>query len=69
MAQGILAYSPVGWANHLTYENKKLIHSIMQICGSILAIAGSAVQMASTNLTLETPHGICGKLITIIKIT
>ncbi|CAB3228804.1 unnamed protein product [Arctia plantaginis] len=68
MAQGILAYSPVGWANHLKYDSKKIIHSTMQICGSILAISGSAVIIAETNLTFTTSHGICGLVATILTV-
>ncbi|CAB3256971.1 unnamed protein product [Arctia plantaginis] len=66
MAQGILAYSPVGWANYLTNDNNKIIHSTMQICGSILAISGSAVIIANTNLRLNTSHGICGLVATLL---
>ncbi|CAH0625433.1 unnamed protein product [Chrysodeixis includens] len=61
MAQGILSLCPHNaWSAHLTLGHKKRIHWILQIMGSILAIAGSALYILNKPVHWNTLHGKYG---------
>ncbi|XP_014365509.2 uncharacterized protein LOC106716504 [Papilio machaon] len=61
MSQAVLSMNPyASWAKVLSYENKKMIHWLMQILGSVLAIAGSIVKLADRNTNFRSAHGILG---------
>lgn len=66
MSQAILTFSPNnGWTNSLKYPNKKMVHWVMQVSGSILAIAGSIIRFTNLNEHMQTAHGILGESIII----
>ncbi|XP_026742840.1 uncharacterized protein LOC113504628 [Trichoplusia ni] len=61
MAQAVLTFNPHnGWSTNIKFPVKRKLHAVMQICGSSLAIAGTAVQMASVFNNLRSTHGIFG---------
>lgn len=63
MAQAVLTFNPHnGWSTNIKFPVKRKLHAVMQICGSSLAIAGTAVQMANVFNNLRSTHGIFGKL-------
>ncbi|XP_026730998.1 uncharacterized protein LOC113496084 [Trichoplusia ni] len=62
MAEGILSLCPHNaWSAHLTLVHKKRIHWILQIMGSTLAIAGSAIYIEFKTVHWDTLHGQFGK--------
>ncbi|CAD0197766.1 unnamed protein product [Chrysodeixis includens] len=61
MAQGILSLCPHNmWSAHLTLAHRKRIHWILQIMGSVLAIAGSALYIEFKTVHWDTLHGQFG---------
>lgn len=64
MAQAILSLSPYNtWSTHLKLQDKKRAHTVLQIVGSALAIAGSFVKIMdkynnSNAVNWDTLHGI-----------
>ncbi|KPJ05722.1 hypothetical protein RR46_02244 [Papilio xuthus] len=61
MSQAVLSMNPyASWAKVLSYENKKMIHWLMQILGSVLAIAGSIVKLVDGVPNFRSAHGILG---------
>ncbi|XP_068620596.1 uncharacterized protein [Battus philenor] len=61
MSQAILTLNPyASWAKTLNYEDKKVIHWVMQFTGSALAIAGSIIRMVDVQSNFKTAHGILG---------
>lgn len=67
MAQAILSLSPYNtWSAHLKLKDKKRAHTVLQILGSALAIAGSFVKIMDkynnpNAVNWDTLHGIFGK--------
>ncbi|XP_004933387.1 transmembrane reductase CYB561D2 [Bombyx mori] len=69
MSQAILTFSPNnGWTNSLKYPNKKMVHWVMQVSGSILAIAGSIIRFTNLNEHMQTAHGILGLIALILTV-
>ncbi|CAK1584533.1 unnamed protein product [Parnassius mnemosyne] len=61
MSQAILSLNPyTSWTKNLKREDKKIIHWVMQITGSILAIAGSIIRIIDVQPNFRTAHGIVG---------
>ncbi|XP_038212709.1 uncharacterized protein LOC119832948 [Zerene cesonia] len=61
MAQAILMLSPENaWSKVLTFRDKRRAHTILQISGSALAIAGSIIKMLDKNQNFNTLHGQFG---------
>ncbi|XP_063540318.1 probable transmembrane reductase CYB561D1 [Cydia strobilella] len=61
MAQAILTFNPNnGWSRSMRYQDKKVIHWVMQIAGSLLAIIGSIIRIVNVSNNFQTPHGILG---------
>lgn len=62
MSQAILVFNPyVGWASNLLRPQKQIVHIIMQIFGSTLAITGSILKITNREGSLTSAHGILGK--------
>lgn len=62
MAEAILSLSPHnGWSAHLKLVDKRRAHWILQILGSVLAIAGSVVKFVNKNSHWNTYHGQFGE--------
>ncbi|CAH2090345.1 unnamed protein product [Euphydryas editha] len=58
MAEAILSLCPHnGWSNRLQLEDKRKAHWILQILGSILAIAGSIIKALDNDVNWNTYHG------------
>lgn len=61
MAQAILTFNPNnGWSRSMRYQDKKVIHWVMQIAGSLLAITGSIIRITNISNNFQSPHGILG---------
>ncbi|XP_063626567.1 uncharacterized protein LOC134798156 [Cydia splendana] len=61
MAQAILTFNPNnGWSRSMRYQDKRVIHRVMQIAGSLLAITGSIIRMVNLTNNFQSPHGILG---------
>lgn len=64
MAQGVLAFSShTGWALSLKYEDKRIIHMVMQISGASLALVGGFIRATDLDSNFQTAHGILGEMI------
>uniref|UniRef100_A0A1E1W530 Cytochrome b561 domain-containing protein n=1 Tax=Pectinophora gossypiella TaxID=13191 RepID=A0A1E1W530_PECGO len=62
MTQAILSLSPfTGWSNTFKHQDKKTIHLVMQIIGSILAITGSMIRIFNVAAHFQSAHGSLGK--------
>ncbi|XP_047996575.1 transmembrane reductase CYB561D2-like [Leguminivora glycinivorella] len=69
MAQGILTFSPhTGWTRSMRYQDKKVIHWVMQVAGSILAVTGSIIRIVNVSNNFQTPHGILGLIAMIFTV-
>ncbi|XP_030026521.1 uncharacterized protein LOC115444754 [Manduca sexta] len=68
MSQAILTFSPHSWANSLMYPKKKIIHLVMQVVGSLMAIVGSIIRFASLTDHLQSAHGILGFIAFILTV-
>ncbi|CAH0727009.1 unnamed protein product, partial [Brenthis ino] len=63
MAQAILSLCPHnGWSANLRLFDKKVAHTILQVLGSALAIAGSFIKILDKSEHWNTLHGQFGKL-------
>lgn len=63
MSQAVLTLNPhAGWASTLKYPDKRMVHWVMQVLGSILAISGAAVKLAD-GANLDSAHGITGEIL------
>ncbi|CAG5049256.1 unnamed protein product [Parnassius apollo] len=61
MSQAILSLNPyTSWTKTLKHADKKIIHWVMQITGSVLAIAGSIIRIIDVQTNFTTAHGIVG---------
>ncbi|XP_063830667.1 uncharacterized protein LOC135079949 [Ostrinia nubilalis] len=69
MTQSILVLSSHnGWSRTIRYKDRKIVHLLMQVFGSILAIAGNIVVMVEKNVHFNTTHGILGLVAMIFTI-
>ncbi|KAI8420130.1 hypothetical protein MSG28_008709 [Choristoneura fumiferana] len=69
MAQAVLAFSShTGWALSLKFEDKKIIHMVMQIGGALLALVGSFIRITDLNNNFQTAHGILGLVAMILTV-
>ncbi|XP_032518186.2 uncharacterized protein LOC116770703 [Danaus plexippus] len=58
MSEAILSLCPYnGWSNYLRLTDKKRTHAILQMAGSILALAGCFIMSISKNVNFNTLHG------------
>ncbi|CAH2090346.1 unnamed protein product [Euphydryas editha] len=58
MAEAILGLCPhSGWADSLRLVDKRRVHTVMQILGSGLAIAGSIIMALTKTVNWDTLHG------------
>ncbi|KAL4705123.1 hypothetical protein ACJJTC_009754 [Scirpophaga incertulas] len=57
MAEAILAMAPDSWLSTLNLKHKKLLHWIMQVLGSLLALIGSFIKILDKNQHWNTLHG------------
>ncbi|XP_072942987.1 transmembrane reductase CYB561D2-like [Epargyreus clarus] len=71
MAQAILAMNPYNsWSNILLHQDKKICHWVMQILGSIIALAGGIIQITNRNIIrhFSTAHGVLGLIAMILTV-
>lgn len=61
MAEGFLALAPGSWAAKFTLVDRKRVHWILLLFGSILAIVGSITQSFINTIHFYTLHGKFGK--------
>ncbi|CAG9583195.1 unnamed protein product [Danaus chrysippus] len=58
MSEAILSLCPYnGWSNYLRLADKKRAHTILQVVGSVLALAGCFVMVLAKNVNFNTLHG------------
>ncbi|CAH0399990.1 unnamed protein product [Chilo suppressalis] len=60
MAESILALAPDSWLSSLKLRHKRLVHWVMQVLGSVLALAGTIIQSLSREVNFYTLHGQFG---------
>ncbi|XP_026324442.1 uncharacterized protein LOC113233534 [Hyposmocoma kahamanoa] len=60
MAEACLALAPGSWASNFTLVDKRRVHWILQLVGSILAIAGSVLKSIDNNVNWFSYHGQFG---------
>ncbi|XP_041985031.1 uncharacterized protein LOC121737421 [Aricia agestis] len=48
------------WARAFKHEDRKMVHMVLQILGSILALAGGITRIADTGYIVWNTHGIFG---------
>lgn len=62
MAEAIIGLCPnSGWADSLTLVDKRRAHTVMQVVGSGLAIAGSIIMALTKPVNWDSLHGQFGK--------
>ncbi|CAG9788038.1 unnamed protein product [Diatraea saccharalis] len=57
MAESILALAPDSWLSNMKLKHKRLIHWVMQIGGSVVAIVGCILMSLSKSINFNTLHG------------
>lgn len=64
MAEAILCLAPnSGWADNFRLVDKKRVHWILQVVGSVLGIVGSIIKSLDKSVNWNTLHGQLGKCI------
>ncbi|XP_059060919.1 uncharacterized protein LOC131853864 [Achroia grisella] len=48
------------WSFQLSDDSKRIVHGCLQLIGSVFVMAGTFLGLADVNISVITPHGICG---------
>ncbi|XP_038211423.1 uncharacterized protein LOC119831925 [Zerene cesonia] len=69
MAQAIQSLNPhSGWARLVKYQDRRVVHWMLQIVASILVVVGSIIRMMDVTSNFSTAHGILGLIALILTI-
>ncbi|XP_045501749.1 uncharacterized protein LOC123698957 [Colias croceus] len=69
MAQAIQSLNPhSGWARLVRYQDRRVVHWMLQIVASITVVVGSVIRMMDVPNNFRTTHGILGLVSLILTI-